>query len=57
MGGYVLKWVWIVCFETSEWNDWLGSVMISNDCLLDTWLKNMGWREVVMIVVVVEVRR
>ena len=51
-----MKWVWIVCFETSEWNDWLGSVMISNDCLLDTWLKNMGWREVVMIVVVVEVR-
>ena len=55
-GSEGLKWVWSVCFETSEWDEWLGSIMTSSECLLDTWLKNMGSREVVMIVVVVEVR-
>ena len=36
---YGLKWVWSVCFETSEWDDWLGS-RTSSECLLDTWLKS-----------------
>ena len=30
---YGLKWVWSVCFETSEWDDWLGS-STSSECLL-----------------------
>ena len=51
-----MEWVWSVCFETSEWDEWLGSIMTSSECLLDTWLKNRVSREVVMTVVVVEVR-
>ena len=45
MGGYVLKWVWSVCFETSEWDDWLGS-STSSECLLDSWLKSKSSRVV-----------
>ena len=41
-----LKWVWSVCFETSEWNEWLGSIMTSSECLLDTWLKSKRFRVV-----------
>ena len=41
-----LEWVWSVCFETSEWDDWLGSIMTSSECLLDTWLKSKSSRVV-----------
>ena len=43
---YGLEWVWSVCFETSEWDEWLGSIMTSSECLLDTWLKSKRFRVV-----------